>query len=541
MSSNFNVTGYGGGAQKYNGQKINAWGVAIATGAAVFLIQAVIFQLLKGTNRFKRVYQPRTYLIPERQIFQPSPNNPIQWFLRIWKLEKEEIISKCGIDAWAFLRFLRMMLKCFIPLAILVPLVLFPINLVHGNYQNPIPGTGGQDFYNQTGLSILSFGNVNSQNPNLYWGHCIMAIVVIAWCCYVFFDEMVEFIKTRQAYLTSPEHRLKASASTVLVQNIPPEFQSQKALMDLFDVFPGGIRKIWLNRDFTQLAYNVSRRKDIVSELEDAITNLSRKANKRYREDLEKEAKKSASNKSRDKDLSKENNQQQTRPDDYQGDDSTTNLNDRNISGDRNPSMDSVTAGYTTNPSSPVNNAAKARDIKSVTRKSSPESFYVNEKYANDDDGNALWQKYLKKGDRDTIRILRFGWTFFTTWPAWTLVGLPITKSVDRIYYCRQELAKLNHQIEREQEDADQLLSVNSAFIQFNNQAAAHMCTQMLIHHAPALMTPRTVEISPVDVLWGNLSTKWWVKWIAQIIVLGIFVAMLFLWAVAFLVIGTCA
>jgi hypothetical protein len=48
----------------------------------------------------------------------------------------------------------------------------------------------------------------------------------------------------------------------------------------------------------------------------------------------------------------------------------------------------------------------------------------------------------------------------------------------------------------------------NSAFIQFNSQAAAHMACQRESHHTPSRIAPRLVEIAPGYVIWDNMSMK---------------------------------
>jgi hypothetical protein len=47
---------------------------------------------------------------------------------------------------------------------------------------------------------------------------------------------------------------------------------------------------------------------------------------------------------------------------------------------------------------------------------------------------------------------------------------------------------------------------LNSAFILFNNQMAAHMASQILTHHEPYRMGKKYIDVSPEDVVWDNLS-----------------------------------
>lgn len=218
---------------------------------------------------------PKTYLVPERQKTEPPDPNPLKWFQRVITYKDQEVIQKCGLDSWLFTRYLWMLLKIFVPASCLILPVLLPLNAVGGL------GTDN----NVTGLDQLSWQNVKPENYNRYWAHLIMAIILIVYCCVIFYFELLNFIKIRQTYLTSPQHRIRASTRTIFVDNIPPELRSVKALDELFDVFPDGIRKIWLNRDYTSLENLIQRRNTFARNLEEAYTDMLRLATQRHKKD----------------------------------------------------------------------------------------------------------------------------------------------------------------------------------------------------------------------------------------------------------------
>ncbi|MCR3600449.1 hypothetical protein K0B41_23695, partial [Salmonella enterica subsp. enterica serovar Mbandaka] len=125
-----------------------------------------------------------------------------------------------------------------------------------------------------------------------------------------------------------------------------------------------------------------------------------------------------------------------------------------------------------------------------------------NENFEKEDLGEPLWKKYIRQKDRETMRLPIFGISWM---PSIWLLG----KKVDTIDYCRKEVARLNLEIEVDQQHPEKFPLMNSAFIQFNHQVAAHMACQAVSHHVPKQMAPRTVEISPDDVIWDNMSIKW--------------------------------
>lgn len=137
----------------------------------------------------------------------------------------------------------------------------------------------------------------------------------------------------------------------------------------------------------------------------------------------------------------------------------------------------------------------------------------------------AEWEKWIKPKDRPHHRLAIFEWT-----PGW-LPGLPfLNKKVDTIYWCRKELARWNVEIEEDQKHTERFPIMTSAFIQFNNQVAAHMACQSAIHHVPKTMAPRMVEISPEDVIWDNMAMSWWMQWSRALLAGGFVFGMVLLW-----------
>lgn len=225
--------------------------------------------------------QPKSFLVPERERVGAPPRGIIQWLSPVFLTSNLEFIHKCGLDAYFFLRYLRMLLKIFLPMAIIILPILLPIN----RYSGPNGASG---------LDLLSISNVRrAVQSHRLWAHLILAVAVIMWVCYVTYKEMRGYISVRQAYLTSPQHRIRASATTVLVTGIPKKWLTVEALNGLYDVFPGGIRNIWINRNFDALSGKVSTRDGIALDLEAAETNLIKMCRKAHLKKVEEEEKKS--------------------------------------------------------------------------------------------------------------------------------------------------------------------------------------------------------------------------------------------------------
>lgn len=221
----------------------------------------------------------------------PPPASPWALVRVILSYSDRDVIKRCGLDAYFFMRYLKALLVMFIPLACVILPILLPVNYIDGRGQNLWTNSTSAGNSTVVGLSTLSWSNVKEKNYDRRWAHLTLALLVIIWVCVVIFTEMRVYTKVRQDWLTSAEHRLRASANTVLVSSIPEKWLSEDALRGLFDVFPGGIKNIWLTRDFTALLDKIKKRNEIHHQLESAESELIRNCKKRQIKQREQEEK----------------------------------------------------------------------------------------------------------------------------------------------------------------------------------------------------------------------------------------------------------
>jgi len=705
-----------GSAQESTGISLIAFISALAASLIVFGVQMSLFFFLR--NKLVRIFKPKTYLVPERERTDPPPSSHWALAFKLMSFEDREIIKKCGLDAYFFLRYLQTLLIIFIPIALVVIPILIPLNYIGGLGRDVVNGTidgGATDetvtISVPTGLDTLAWGNVAPNKQDRRWAHLILALLVILWVCGVFFAELKVYIKIRQDYLTSAEHRLRASANTVLVSSIPDKWLSETALRGLFDVFPGGIRNVWITRDFTALLEKIHERARIHKQLEEAESELIRKAKRRQmkqaREGTLIQRMKAQNRADRAQRAKEEDEAAQRRAEgegglsahtphlphgiqeavaEAEGDKFDPKINHgrpespfgkisrgigkgvgkgvavvagagmglvegataairrgideelerkagfgfvktddpRRPASPITPDSGSVHGGDTDDDyrpkvsfaseaplkysSSPSGSSQEAQDdSKAKNRQSARQSYLrhygnttrratnldemiVTKKtrwwefwkpptgsyaspipqgyeergqdwkddhksfwdilrnsvpllrdpgpaveyppaytrdYTTQPEEDAEWRKWLKPEERPRHRVPR--WPGLPWWLP--LIFPPIGKKVDTIYWCRQELARLNLEIEEDQRHPERYPVMNSAFIQFNHQVAAHMACQSVTHHIPKQMAPRMVEISPDDVIWDNMAITWWNEWARRAVVFLLVTAMVVLWA----------
>ncbi|KAL8644663.1 MAG: hypothetical protein Q9226_007651, partial [Calogaya cf. arnoldii] len=269
------------------GIQLRAFFLNLAVSFSLFAFAILAFFLLKSSLIGRRIYQPKTYLVQDRLRVDAVPVDPIKWIQRIFSIRDDELKTKCGLDGYFFIRFLRAILLIFFPLMVVVVTVLLPINYNKGkgnNFHNTTDGDRSQ--WNVAGLDTLSWQNVDPARTQRYWAHLVCAILVLSWALYRIYREKVHFIDVRQRFLTSPEHRLKASARTILVTNIPSEYRSKEALEALYDVFVDNDDRsrlaVWINRDYKNLRTLVAKRRSLRHALEKEELRIMRLCNKKF-------------------------------------------------------------------------------------------------------------------------------------------------------------------------------------------------------------------------------------------------------------------
>lgn len=470
---NGTLNGSAGSAQGREGTTITTFVISLAAGFILFAVQFGLFLIIRNYLWAKRIYQPRSFLVPVKQRIKPPHSNPFKWLLTVFKIKEDpEVLEKAGMDAYFFLRFLSMCLKIFTPMAIIIMPILIPLNVKNGKGTSTIDG----QTYNVTGLDTLAWSNVSPRNTNRYWGHLVLAVGVVAWVCFIFHQELTHYIVKRGEYLSSVGHRLKASSTTVLIQDIPKNLCNETSLEELYHDFPGGIRRIWINRDYTTLVDKDKLRKHYEDLLENAETDMLRKVAKRSRKIT-------------------------------------------------------TSQGGELTPESPVEVAPEMKPEESSASHSrrpemgppTPEICRRDLEY--DLESKAAWTRFLKAKQRKGLRIPKNGHTSLSKIP---LFGRFFTTKVDTIYYCRRELARLNKEIEEDIKTPDAYAQNLSAFIQFNSQKAAHLACQSVADTTPNHMKRRLVEISPGDINWPSLNHSWQSRYIRLAAFLVLFALLIF-------------
>ncbi|CAL3967118.1 hypothetical protein PZA11_003524 [Diplocarpon coronariae] len=240
----------------------------VATLAPTAIIAGVYFLIFVALRKsHRRFYAPRTYLgtLREQERSAPLPTGWLNWIGPFWRTPDIYALQHQSLDAYLFLRFLRMtVVIMFVGCCITWP-VLFPVNITGG--------AGNEQ------LDILSMSNVDKDAHNgkhKYFAHVGCAWLFFGFVLYLVMRESIFYINLRQAFLLSPVYANRISSRTVLFTSVPQAYLDQAKLRK---VFGDAVRRIWITGDTAAVDDLVEERDKVALKLEAAEVKLIKLAN----------------------------------------------------------------------------------------------------------------------------------------------------------------------------------------------------------------------------------------------------------------------
>ncbi|CAM4818381.1 unnamed protein product [Rotaria magnacalcarata] len=422
-------------AQKLQGSSLSQLLSTLVIAAIIAIIQITIFVIIR--KRFKRIYEPKTFLGDMKRRVKPLPSAFYSWLFTLLRMPQEDLIRTAGFDAYFFARYLYVHGLFFLCSFVVLAVILFPIYTIDGKGES----------YDKHGLDILTFGNILPLHSSRYVAPLVLAYFFIGAFLYLLYTEMKGFVRKRQALLSSPIYQSRASAATILVTTIPEAYMYEDVLFRIFNQFPGGVRYIWINRNLKDLPEKAEKRAKLMEILEATECKLIKTAMKietKRRKKLHKEM-----------------------------------------------SSEIIEETITNNEQHTIHN-------------------YIPEKK----------RPTMRTGSVPVFSSLCFG------------------KKVDTIRYCKETISKINTEIEMAKATLHNYTPINSAFIQFNKQIAAHMAVQSVLASIPLAMTPCYNDVKPANIVWSNLKLTYYQKKVRELIMLSATVTLIIFWAIPVAFVG---
>jgi len=241
----------------------------------ISLTVAIIYlELSRKYNWGKLIYFKRLTVLPDNT--PEYKKGFINLVKHIASVPEQWVIDNVGLDAAMFVRMYKLGAVIFAFGSLVVAPILIPVN-----YYAQVPDYDNYDNSTMPFLSIglkrFSIANVPN-NSNLHIIHAILIYVLTIFVCRKLYDYYLEYL--RYDYYYKKEETIKAHKErldeliqfrTVLVQGIPPNYRTDKALKQWFiDHNIGEVENAFIMRDFDEYLIKINYKRDR------ALQNLER-------------------------------------------------------------------------------------------------------------------------------------------------------------------------------------------------------------------------------------------------------------------------
>ncbi|KAG7093058.1 hypothetical protein E1B28_009350 [Marasmius oreades] len=248
-----------------NSNSTKSFLTALIANAALLAVEVVAFVVLKA--KLGRIYSPRTFLPPPDKRSKELPKGWWKWLPATLQSPSMEIIHKNGLDAYMFLRFIKMLCTIFLVYTVASFLVIVPIDVIG------LPET-------KRDIERITWTNVQGQTR--FAAHIVVVYLMTFFIFHMVGREMSHFVHMRHEFLISSTYSRLAQARTVLITSVPEELANEHDLRQFASFVPGGVDKVWIYRDTRSLNALFEERQKVCDTLEAAEATILRKAAKAW-------------------------------------------------------------------------------------------------------------------------------------------------------------------------------------------------------------------------------------------------------------------
>lgn len=220
-----------GSAHRQAGISIRTFLSSMAASVIYFLAQVLIFTILRG--KLKYIYQAQVVQNGEvdQGIAERSQNlftRSFSWIYIVICASSEKYREKVGLDAFFFLRFLRMLVIFFLTLSLLIIPILIPIN-----YSSSAKSQTDEQTKQLPWLDKMNMSNLVAQKSSMLVFHSVLSPFVVVW----FHALLIEELKYVRQIITPTRNE---KSSSMFISRIPEDFVGDKSKIIAYfnQVFP---------------------------------------------------------------------------------------------------------------------------------------------------------------------------------------------------------------------------------------------------------------------------------------------------------------
>ncbi|KAF8806572.1 DUF221-domain-containing protein [Phlegmacium glaucopus] len=232
----------------------------VALMSVVSLVTVLLFNILRPKN--KVIYEPK---VKYHQGNKPPPritDSVFGWLPPLVFTKEPELLDKIGLDAVAFLRFLRLLRWLFTGIAVLTCGILIPINIFF-NLKN----------VKSTQRDILSLLTIRDVTGNFLYAHVTVTYLITLLIIYSVNKNWQAMVKLRHEWFRSPEYLQSFYARTLQVRHVSKREQSDEGLKSIFQSVrvPYPTTSVHIGRKVGKLPELIEYHNQTVREFEEVL------------------------------------------------------------------------------------------------------------------------------------------------------------------------------------------------------------------------------------------------------------------------------
>ncbi|GAA5989842.1 hypothetical protein JCM10908_002342 [Rhodotorula pacifica] len=246
-----------------------AVGIQLGLMAAVGLASLCAFSVLRPNNSV--VYQPKVKYATDEKRPPKIGKGLFDWVAPVLHVGEQDMMRLNGLDAVAYLRFLRMCRNLFICAALLTCAVLMPINVIY-NIRNVASS-------NRNALLMLTMTQVKG---NWLWAHTVMTYVITGMTFFFVWRNYAAIVKLRWQWFRSPAYQDMLYARSLMITQVSKKYQTDAGLHSLLLSLniPYPTTAVHIGRRVGALPELVKKHNETVKELEEVLTRYFKDPNR---------------------------------------------------------------------------------------------------------------------------------------------------------------------------------------------------------------------------------------------------------------------
>ncbi|KAL4268501.1 CSC1 family protein [Pleurotus pulmonarius] len=228
--------------------------------SGISIVTILLFNFLRPKNKI--IYEPKVKYHVGNKAPPRISDSLCGWLPPLLHTKEPELVDKIGLDAVAFLRFLRLMRWFFTGVAVLTCGVLIPINVMYN-----------LDFVNPRRRDILSMMTIRDVKGRRLYAHVAISYIITFFLMALVYFHWKKMVELRAAWFRSPEYVQSFYARTLQVTHVPKKLQSDEGIRHILQGtnMPYPATAVHIGRKVGKLPELIEYHNKTVRELENVL------------------------------------------------------------------------------------------------------------------------------------------------------------------------------------------------------------------------------------------------------------------------------